>query len=82
VYETFGIPKLFPVKLQLLLIRAKTPDKPLTAKCFIQVVCAQHEQRSHLVKLNEKIQKCKFEFRKARLSVNIFPEGESPLRAE
>jgi hypothetical protein len=45
-------------------------------------VCAQHEQCSHLVKLVEKIQKCKFEFRKARLSVIIFPEGVSPLRAE
>jgi len=45
-------------------------------------VCALHEQCSHLVKLNEKIQKCKFEFRKATLSVIIFPEGASPLRAE
>ena len=40
VYETFGISKRFPVKLQLLLIRAETLDKPLTAKCFIHdVVC-------------------------------------------
>ena len=35
VYETFGISKLFPIKLQVLLIRAKTLDNPLTAKCFI-----------------------------------------------
>jgi len=35
VYETFGISKLFPVKLQLLLIRAEMLDNPLTAKCFI-----------------------------------------------
>ena len=40
VYETFGISKRFPVKLQLLLIRAETLDKPLTAKCFIHVVRA------------------------------------------
>ena len=38
VYETFGISKRFPIKLQLLLIRAKTLDKPLTAKCFIHDV--------------------------------------------
>jgi len=35
VYETFGISKHFLVKLQVLLIRAKTFDNPLTAKCFI-----------------------------------------------
>ena len=35
VYETFGISNRFPVKLQLLLIRAETLDKPLTAKYFI-----------------------------------------------
>ena len=35
VYETFGISKHFPVKLQELLIRAKTLDNPQTAKCFI-----------------------------------------------
>src|SRR5690554_1015542 len=35
VYETFGISKHFPVKLQLLLIRAGTFDNKLTAKCFI-----------------------------------------------
>lgn len=35
VYETFGISKHFPVKLQLLLIRAVPLDNPLTAKCFI-----------------------------------------------
>ena len=35
VYETFGISKHFPVKLQALLIRAETFDNPLTAKCFI-----------------------------------------------
>ena len=28
----------FPIKLQLLLIRAETYDKPLTAKCFIHDV--------------------------------------------
>ena len=38
VYETFGISKRFPIKLQLLLIRAETLDKPLIAKCFIHVV--------------------------------------------
>jgi hypothetical membrane protein len=38
VYETFGISKHFPIKLQLLLIRAKTLDNPLTAKCFIHDV--------------------------------------------
>jgi len=51
VYETFGISKRFPVKLQLLLIRAKTLDKPLTAKCFIYDVCALHEQRTPTPKL-------------------------------
>jgi hypothetical protein len=35
VYETFGISKHFPVKLQELLIRAGMLDNPLTAKCFI-----------------------------------------------
>src|SRR5690554_7984263 len=35
VYETFGISKHFLVKLQGLLIRAKTLDNSLTAKCFI-----------------------------------------------
>src|SRR5574344_102861 len=38
VYETFGISKRFPIKLQLLLIRAVPLDKPLSAKCFIHVV--------------------------------------------
>src|SRR5574344_1378327 len=38
VYETFGISKRFPIKLQQLLIRAVPLDKPLTAKCFIHVV--------------------------------------------
>lgn len=38
VYETFGISKRFPIKLQPLLIRAIMLDKPLTAKCFIHVV--------------------------------------------
>ena len=38
VYETFGISKQFPVKLQLLLIRAGTLRKTLTAKCFIHDV--------------------------------------------
>jgi hypothetical protein len=40
VYETFGISKHFPVKLQVLLIRAETLDNPLTAKCFIYDVVA------------------------------------------
>ena len=35
VYETFSISKHFPVKLQVLLIRAEMLDNPLTAKCFI-----------------------------------------------
>ena len=35
VYETFGISKLFLVKLQLLLIRAETLGNQLTAKCYI-----------------------------------------------
>src|SRR5690554_1704466 len=35
VYETFGISKHFPVKLQVPLIRAEMLDNPLTAKCFI-----------------------------------------------
>ena len=38
VYETFGISKRFPIKLQLLLIRAETLDNALTAKCFIHDV--------------------------------------------
>ncbi|WP_234995095.1 hypothetical protein, partial [Alkalitalea saponilacus] len=40
VYETFGISKHFPVKLQVPLIQAETLNNPLTAKCFIyDVVC-------------------------------------------
>ena len=35
VYETFGISKHFPVKLQILLIQAETLNNPLTANCFI-----------------------------------------------
>ena len=35
VYETFGISKHFPIKLQLLLIRAEMLDNALIAKCFI-----------------------------------------------
>ena len=35
VYETFGISKHLPVKLQVLLIRDETFDNALTAKCFI-----------------------------------------------
>ena len=42
VYETFGISKRFAIKLQLLLIRAKTLDKPLIAKCFIHDVTQRH----------------------------------------
>ena len=59
VYETFGISKRFPIKLQLLLIRAVPLDKPLTAKCFIHVVCALHVLcRTHSARffLNAKIQ--------------------------
>ena len=41
VYETFGISKHFPVKLQVLLIRAETFDNPLTAKCFIYDVTSR-----------------------------------------
>jgi hypothetical protein len=40
-----------PIKLKLLLIRAETLDKPLTAKCFIHVVCALHEQCAPAAKL-------------------------------
>jgi len=40
VYETFGISKHFPVKLQVLLIGADTLDNPLTAKCFIYDVAS------------------------------------------
>ncbi len=40
VYETFGISKHLPVKLQILLIRTETLDKPLIAKCFIYDVTA------------------------------------------
>jgi len=48
VYETFGISKHFPVNLQVILIRAETLGKALTAKCFIYDVCALHEQqRTH-----------------------------------
>jgi hypothetical protein len=47
VYETFGISKHFPVNIQQNLIRAETPDKPLTAKCFIYDVCALHEHAAH-----------------------------------
>ena len=40
VYETFGISKHFPVKLQLIMMRAKMFDNALIAKCFIyDVVC-------------------------------------------
>ena len=40
VYETFGISKRFPVKIQQILMRAETLDNPLTAKCFIyDVIC-------------------------------------------
>ena len=35
VYETFGISKHFPVKLQVLLIRAEILNNALIAKCFI-----------------------------------------------
>jgi hypothetical protein len=55
VYETFGISKHFPVKLQVLLIRAEMFDNPLTAKCFIYDVCAQHE---HVHTLLKALKKC------------------------
>ena len=48
VYETFGISKHFPVKLQVLLIRAEMLDNALTAKCFIHDVCALHKQQRTL----------------------------------
>ena len=35
VYETFGISKHFPVKLQVPIIRAEMLNNALTAKCFI-----------------------------------------------
>jgi hypothetical protein len=41
----------FPVKLQVLLIRAEMLDNPLTAKCFIYDGCALHEQRTPTSKL-------------------------------
>ena len=40
VYETFGISKRFPVKLQQLLIRAEMLDKPLTVKCVFTMLGA------------------------------------------
>ncbi len=46
VYETFGISKHIPIKLQLLLIRAEIPDNAMIAKCFIYDVCALHKQRA------------------------------------
>jgi len=49
---------------------------------FLAIVCALHKQRSHLVKVNEKIQKRKLEFRKATISVIIFTKGKSHLCAE
>ena len=42
MYETFGISKHFPVKLQLLLIRAEMLDNPLTARCFIYDVVGRY----------------------------------------
>ena len=36
--KSLGIAGYYPIKLQLLLIRAETLDKPLTAKCFIHDV--------------------------------------------
>ena len=55
VYETFGISKQFPVKLQLLLIRDGTLRKALTAKCFIYDVCALHEQQCTHLEVPEKV---------------------------
>ena len=40
VYETFGISKHFPVKLQVLLKRAETLDNALTAKCLYTMLPA------------------------------------------
>ena len=51
VYETFGISKHIPVKLQLLLIRAETFDNPLTAKCFIYDVVHWRSFSSDLLSL-------------------------------
>lgn len=38
VYETFGISKQFPVKLQLLYIRAEQLDNPLTAIFYYNIM--------------------------------------------
>jgi len=57
VYETFGISKHLPIKLQALLMRAETPDNPLTAKCFIYDVGSLHEQSAPAAKQQKKIQK-------------------------
>ena len=51
VYETFGISKHFPIKLQLILIRAEALDNPLTAKCFIYDVELNPPSRIALLKV-------------------------------
>ena len=79
VYETFGISKRFPIKLQLLLIRAETLDKPLTAKCFIHDVCALHEQCTHH-RRSVKMSKIQIFFKIPIVRGYIFfPEGANPL---
>ena len=74
VYETFGISKHFPVKLQLLLIRAETFDNALTAKCFIHVVCALHEQSAPAAS-NRKISKLQIILVKLCLKQVYFSRG-------
>ena len=82
VYETFGISKQFPIKLQLLLIRAGTLDNPLTAKCFIYDVCALHEQQCTIRPSSGKIRKMQiFLLKNKRRMMFFYPEGESPLQA-
>ena len=54
VYETFGISKHFPVKLQVILTRAEMLNNTLTAKCFIYDMCAQHEHVHTLLEAQEK----------------------------
>ena len=49
VYETFGISKHFPVKIQQILIRAKPNGKPLTAKCFIYDVTGRRSFSSLVI---------------------------------
>lgn len=56
----FGILKRFPNKLQFLLIRVKTLDKPLIAKCFIHVVGVSLFIPYRILKTNDKYLSHKF----------------------